>query len=120
MVSDMSWAEKGLHVSFSKVEYTRIAPYVGLDPSGNARDAPTFPLHRARLPTSLFKEIVQDVQLIMKQYGPPVDHQNEEARSRFLVPVSIHPVSLFFPTLIRLSAHQPAGRSVRFADYEHP
>jgi hypothetical protein len=87
----MSRAEKGLQVSFSNnVVYSDIAPYVDLDPNQNYRDAPTFQLNRARLPTALFKEIVQDIQIIMKQYGPPIDHQNVEARSRFLAPVGIH------------------------------
>jgi hypothetical protein len=53
-------------------------------------DAPTFEVKLTRLPTSLFQQIVEDIQLAMKQYGPPDDHVNEEARSRFLAPVSLH------------------------------
>ena len=48
---------------------------------------PTFTINRARLPLALFKEVVQDIELAMKQYGKPVHHGNEEARSRFLAPV---------------------------------
>lgn len=69
--------------------YTDIAPYVNLDPFLNLRDAPKFQFTRARLPTFVFKEIVQDMQLVMKQYGPPIEHNNVEARSRFLAPVGI-------------------------------
>ena len=48
----------------------------------------TFHNHRARIPTSLFKDIVADLEVTMKQYGEPVQHENEEARSTFLAPVS--------------------------------
>ena len=82
-------AEQGLQVSFSKVKYPDIAPFVGLGPSQCCRDAPTFEMKLARLPTALFKRIVEDVELIMKQYGPPDSHCNEEARSRIFAPVSL-------------------------------
>jgi hypothetical protein len=68
------------------VTYGVIAPYVGLEPKGGCRDASTFAVDRARIPTPLFQKIVEDIQLMMKQYGPPIDHQNEKARSRFLAP----------------------------------
>lgn len=80
---------KGLDVSFSRVKYDQIAPFVGLEPSLCLRDAPTFEMHRARIPNALFKEIIEDIEIVMKQYGPPSDHQNEEARSRFLAPASV-------------------------------
>jgi len=48
----------------------------------------TFEIHRARIPTSMFKEIVGDLDMAMYQYGEPLDHANEEARSRCLAPVS--------------------------------
>jgi hypothetical protein len=77
---------KGLDVSFSKVKYYQIAPFVGLEPSLYLRDAPTIEMHRARIPNALFKDIIEDIEIVMKQYGPPSDHQNEEAGSRFLAP----------------------------------
>jgi hypothetical protein len=51
-------------------------------------DIETFGLHRSRIPTGLFKSIVQDIDVMLVQYGPPVEHRTEEARSRFLSPVS--------------------------------
>jgi hypothetical protein len=81
--------EKRLQVSFSKVKYPDVAPLVGLDFSQGFHDAPTFEMKLARLPTRLFKEIVEDVQLILKQYGPPDYHCNERASSRFFAPVSL-------------------------------
>jgi hypothetical protein len=86
---------KGLAVSFSKVKYDQIAPFVGLEPSLRLRDAPTFEMHRARIPNGLFKEIIGDIEIVMKQYGPPMDHKNEEARSRFLAPVFNRIIALF-------------------------
>jgi hypothetical protein len=50
----------------------------------------TFEIARARIPTSMFEAIVGDLDIIMNQYGDPVDHDNEEARSRCLAPVSAH------------------------------
>ena len=47
-----------------------------------------FDIYRARIPTALFKAIVEDLDIVMNQYGEPRDHKNELARSRFLAPVS--------------------------------
>jgi hypothetical protein len=82
-------AEKGLSLNLSKVTYAKIAPFVGLDPLAKFRDVSNFELHRARIPTSLFQDIVRDMEVMMQQYGPPDGHQNEEARSRFLAPVCV-------------------------------
>jgi hypothetical protein len=81
-------SEKALNVSFSKVKYRDIAPLVGLDPYGAGGDMTTFNLYRARMPTSLFKKIIQNLETQLKEYGEPNDHENEEARSRYLAPVS--------------------------------
>ena len=64
---------------------------MGLDPCYKLCDAEIFKVYRARIPTTLFKEIVQDIEIAMKQYGPPMEQEpdNEEARSRFLAPVSV-------------------------------
>jgi hypothetical protein len=51
-------------------------------------DIETFDLHRSRMPTTVFKSIVQDIDLMLVQYGPPIDHETEEVRSWFLSPVS--------------------------------
>ena len=51
-------------------------------------DIKTFRLQRSQIPTALFKSIVQDVDIMLVQYGPPLDHETEQARSRFLSPVS--------------------------------
>lgn len=63
---------------------------MGLEPSLRLRDAPTLEMHRARIPNALFKDIIGDIEIVMKQYGPPMDHKNEEATSRFLAPVSVY------------------------------
>ena len=84
----MGLLEKGPDASFPKVTFRDIAPRVGLDPLLKGNDMETFGVHRARIPTALFKAIVEDLGIVMNQYGEPRDHQNEEARSRFLAPVS--------------------------------
>ena len=84
----MTLTDKRLNVSFSKVRYLDIAPKVGLEPMLAGYDMPAFEIHRARIPTSIFKSIVEDLDIVMNQYGDPRDHKNEEARSRFLAPVS--------------------------------
>jgi hypothetical protein len=66
-----------------------MAPRAGLGPTVAVNDIPTFYIHRACIPTPLFKNIIKDLDIIMKQYGEPRDHGNEQARSRFLAPVSL-------------------------------
>jgi hypothetical protein len=68
--------------------YVTIAPFVGLQPNLNMNDIEPLGLHRSRIPTKLFKSIVQDIDVMMVQYGPPIEHFTEEARFRFLSPVS--------------------------------
>jgi len=83
----MTLTEKGLNISFSKVSYHDIAPRVGLDCMLASYDMPTFKIHHACIPTSLFKLIVGDLEIVMNQYREPRNHKNEEARSRLLAPV---------------------------------
>jgi hypothetical protein len=58
--------EKGLN-QFSTIKYCDIAPRVGLAPEAAGRDMKTFDIHRARIPTSMFKDIVQDLDIAMNQ-----------------------------------------------------
>ncbi|KAN0132310.1 hypothetical protein V8E53_009874 [Lactarius tabidus] len=77
----------GLLGIFSNVRFREIAPYVGLDPDWGLLNIPTFDLNRSRIPTSLFKDIVEDMDVLLPQYGNLRDHVTEEARSRFLSPI---------------------------------
>jgi hypothetical protein len=108
--------EKGLNVSFSKVKYRDIAPRVDLQPGLQGRDMSTFDIYRARIPNSLFREIISDFQVMMKQYGDPVYHKNGEARSRFLAPVSETLCLCEILVLTLLSAIQSHRFSFRFDD----
>jgi len=47
-------------------------------------DIPEFEMCCARLPDSVFSQILVDLQLFSWQYGPLKKHVNEEARARFL------------------------------------
>lgn len=86
----MSSLAKGLEGSFSNVKYNQIAPFVGLDPSEHLQDAPTLTMQRARIPDFFFRKIVMDIDGIMMQYGPPMNHKNAEVRYRTLAPASIY------------------------------
>ena len=78
-----------MRASFSKVTYAQTAPLVGLDPDNRLGDIETFEIHRSRIPTHLFRSIVTDMDIMLMEYGPPPEHQSEEARSRFFSPVQI-------------------------------
>jgi hypothetical protein len=60
-------------------------------------DMKTFNIYCAWISTSLFKEIVEDLEVTMNHYGEPLNHKNVETKSRFIAPVSafISPV-LFY------------------------
>jgi hypothetical protein len=49
----------------------------------------------ARLPNSIFSEILADLQIFSWQYGPLSKHDNEEARARFLSSYFNRIVALF-------------------------
>ena len=63
-------------------------------------DMNTFDILCTRISTSMFKDIVCDIQITLNQYGEFLDHQNVEARSRCLAPVSIsiilHSLAFYF------------------------
>jgi hypothetical protein len=73
--------------------YKDVARFVGLDAARRMHDIPRFELHRARIPTSLFKSIAQDMDMAMTQYGPNADLKHEEAIFQFVSPVRT--ISLF-------------------------
>ena len=84
-------SEKGLNISFSKVEYPKIAEAVGLSPMYGFNDVPLFDIrvHRSRIPTALFRDILADIDLLSSQYGTLVPRHlpaTEEERSRVLAP----------------------------------
>jgi hypothetical protein len=57
---------------------------MGLEPGANGSDIPPFEMLRARLPDSVFTQVVIDLESFSFQYGSLSEHDNEEARSRFL------------------------------------
>jgi len=83
----MSSVDEGLKSSFSHIKFRDIAEFVGLEHEQKLKDLGTFDLYRSRIPTQLFRSIVEDMDLLMIQYGPLPDQKNEETRSRFLAPV---------------------------------
>ena len=83
----ISSVDEGLKFSFSNVKFRDIAELVGLDHEQKLKDLGTFTLYRSRIPTQLFKSIVEDMDVLLIQYGPLPDQKNEGTRSRFLAPV---------------------------------
>jgi hypothetical protein len=78
--------DKGLHVNFSNLKYLDVAPRVGLKLELAGSDMTTFEIHRARIPTSLFGRIIDDLQVVMKRYGEPTPNKKGECL-RYLAPV---------------------------------
>ncbi|TDL16563.1 hypothetical protein BD410DRAFT_731203 [Rickenella mellea] len=93
-------SEKGLNVSFSKVKYKEIAHYVGLDHVKRFNDAVLFDLYRSRVPNVIFRSIVEDIDMLILQYGPLMDQANEEATSRTLSPIFNRLVAIFEHAII--------------------
>jgi len=111
--------DKGLNVSFSKVKYRDIASKVGLKFELGGRDMQTFDIHRARIPSPLFKDIIGDLQVIMKQYGEPARHKNVEARSRSLAPLFNRIVALFDLTIFNTPESIIPGRMTTRGRFEY-
>ena len=81
-------------MSFSNVKYSEIAEALGLSPIRGFNDVPLFDLHRSRIPTALFVDILADIDLLSSQYGTLVPRKipaTEEGRSRVLAPVKSFP-----------------------------
>ena len=70
--------------NFSDAKFEDMAEFVELNPRLELNDIGTFDLHRSRIPTDLFRSIVEDMDVLLVQYGPLPAHKNEEAASRFL------------------------------------
>ena len=102
-----TFSEKGLNVSFSNVKFIDVAPFVNLDYIRNLGDAPLFDLRRSRIPTDFFKDIVSDMDILLIQYGTLQSHTTQ-ARSRFLAPVSILPITAWITEFFNI--HQIFNR----------
>jgi hypothetical protein len=74
-------------LSFSRVTYKQMAPLYGFNPVKLTDDWPTFLVSRARLPGEVFLDIVQDMNLVLNQYGDPMAQKTEIARSSYLSPM---------------------------------
>ena len=81
--------EAGLGRSFSKVKWDAIAPLVGIEePWDGLSGVPYFDLQRAHVPEHIFNGIRKDIDARMDAYGYIFEHENEEASSRVMAPVS--------------------------------
>ncbi|KAF8345555.1 hypothetical protein F5887DRAFT_965637, partial [Amanita rubescens] len=76
--------DQALKLSFSDVKFYDIAESVGLEREQKLKDIGTFNLCRSRIPTLLFRSIVEDMDVFQIQYGLLPYQKNERTRSRFL------------------------------------
>jgi hypothetical protein len=66
-----------------------------VDPSANGDDILPLDTFRSRIPSYLFRNICNDVDKAILQYGRMDSHDNEEARSRFIASLFSETVCLF-------------------------
>ncbi|KAH8984533.1 hypothetical protein EDB86DRAFT_140048 [Lactarius hatsudake] len=112
-------AEQGLDVSFSNVEYKDIVPFVGLDHVLRFTDASSFDLRRSRIPTSLFRDIVLDMDVLLIPYGNLEQHSGEETRSRFFAPIVNRLIAQFSSWIRNTSESLMADRVTRTGRVEN-
>ena len=73
-------------------------------------DIPEFEMFCARLPDSVFSQILVDLQVFSWQYGPLSMHVNEEGRARFLSGYFNRIVALFSGLLFNTPEEMLEGR----------
>ncbi|RDB15483.1 hypothetical protein Hypma_004188 [Hypsizygus marmoreus] len=77
--------------SFSKLTSIDMSPYMNW-----TTFTPKFQVHRARLPTSVFKNIMSDIDILMRQFaGPMQGNTYVEEMSRWIAPIFNRIVSHF-------------------------
>jgi hypothetical protein len=75
-------------ISFSRITYDRMAPrYHFFNLREGINTVPLFPVRRARLPSGVFFRILEDMTIILNQYGPPDTHTAEIARCAYIAPM---------------------------------
>lgn len=102
--------ENGIQSSCSNATYRKIASFVGLDHVKQMNDMKTFELSRFRIPTSLFRSILEDMDILLPQYGPLSIHPTEEATSRFFAPIYNRLISKFGFAFINRPEYMIEGR----------
>ncbi|RFU32625.1 hypothetical protein B7463_g3726, partial [Scytalidium lignicola] len=75
---------ENMNLNFSRVKYKQISSRVGLLPQKDVDGIQTFEMHYARLLKETFVKIIDDIDLLGKQYGTTEKQNNEEARARYL------------------------------------
>ncbi|KAH8816501.1 hypothetical protein F5884DRAFT_829694 [Xylogone sp. PMI_703] len=87
--------KSGLNLSFSRVQYHQIAPKIGLLTFRRGDDMQTFNMYYARLPKEVFTKIIEDIEVLGKQYGTTDLIDGEEARARYLTAYFNRIVAMF-------------------------
>ncbi|KAF8459946.1 hypothetical protein BDZ91DRAFT_834919 [Kalaharituber pfeilii] len=90
----------GVRLSFSRVTYAQIAQRVGLNPDVGGDDFAQFELGGVPIPEADFLSIIREFECILRQYGGPDDHPNEETRAR-VTAATFNQIVSWFDNLIR-------------------
>ena len=77
-------AELKVNRSYSTVKYTEIAPLFNLEPQMKTADFWSLQIHRSRIPKSLLRQTLANIQASDMQYGGIAEHDNESARCGYL------------------------------------
>ncbi|KAE8380167.1 hypothetical protein BDV26DRAFT_258102 [Aspergillus bertholletiae] len=110
---------KKLEVSFSNKTYKEIAPFVWLEPNKAGHDMVRLDIFRSRIPTTMFRDIIRDVDDALTQYGPLDFHDNEEARSRFISSLFVRIVCVFNSLVVNKPETLLEGEPTRKGRIEH-
>lgn len=83
-------AVKKLKYSFSRVTWRVIAPLFNMDPDdASLSQLGVFEAERSWLPLDVVKKTCSDMDVADVQYGQMIQHNNEEARNRYISTVSV-------------------------------
>ncbi|KAJ3278036.1 hypothetical protein HK104_002711 [Borealophlyctis nickersoniae] len=98
-----------LRSSSSRLEYKTIAPLFGLNPTLRGRDMGTIDIQYARLPSKVWLEVLQSVDMAEQMLGEFDLHENEQARSQW-IDAWFRPIIALFESRVRKVPHSSSGR----------
>jgi hypothetical protein len=81
-------------------------------------DIPSFEMFYARLPKSVFSEILGDLQVFTWQYGPLSSHRSEDGRAHFLSGYFNRIVALFSGLLFNTPEEMLEGKTKDRIEYQ--
>ena len=107
--------EKG-RKSFSKVSYAELRPYFDIPPT---EPFDSLPSYRSRLPLDVVKAACSQLDLSAAVYGRLTNHNNEEARSRYLASLFPPLLSVFGGAIVNKPQELMEGEFTGSGKIEH-